>query len=172
MKLSNLLAVSTAAVASASAFAIGLDTQEPLTAFDSPVPGNSHISWCSDPAKDKIVIENIKLDPYPPAPGKPLHFEASGTVKERIDEGAYLKVTVKLNRYIRLMQNQTLDFCENIKKADAGVECPIEEGPLSIIKDVEIPNTVPPGTYTVMAYLFQADDSLITCLSTQVSIHH
>ncbi|KAK6337730.1 Phosphatidylglycerol/phosphatidylinositol transfer protein [Orbilia brochopaga] len=169
MKLTSLLTISAAAVASVSAFAIDLNGQVPFADLGEEIPGGSHIQHCSNPRTDKVEIKRVCLEPYPPVPGGVLHFEAEGIIKERIEEGAYIRVDVIYNKYIRLIRNQKFDFCENVKKAEADVECPIEEGPLNITKDVELPKEIPPGTFIVTAYLHKKDDSLITCLHTVVS---
>lgn len=65
---------------------------------------------------------------------------ASGTVKETITEGSYVKLVVKYG-FIKLI-DQTLDLCEQIKNVD--LECPVEKGKLSIVKEVELPKEIPP----------------------------
>jgi len=72
--------------------------------------------------------------------GKTLKIEATGTVKETIQEGAYVNLQVKYG-YIRLINTQA-DLCKEIKNVD--LECPIEKGKISIIKEVELPKEIPP----------------------------
>ena len=67
-------------------------------------------------------------------------IEASGTVKETIVNGAYVKLQVKYG-YIKLLDT-TADLCEEIKNVD--LECPIEKGKISITKDVQLPKEIPP----------------------------
>lgn len=43
--------------------------------------------------------------------------------------------------YIKLVNTQA-DLCEQIKNVD--MECPVEKGEITITKDVEIPDQVPP----------------------------
>ena len=109
-------------------------------------------------------------------------IEASGTVKQTIEEGAYVKLQVKYG-YIKLL-DQTMDLCEQIKNVD--LECPIEKGKISITKDVDLPKEIPPvriptigvsrkllthsqGKYIVNADVYSADDEHITCLTATVS---
>lgn len=59
---------------------------------------------------------------------------------ETIEEGAYVVLQVKYG-LIRLV-NTKADLCEQISNVE--LECPIEKGKLSILKDVDIPREVPP----------------------------
>lgn len=61
-------------------------------------------------------------------------------MKETIKEGAYVQLVVKYG-LIRLV-NTRADLCEQVSNVD--LECPIEEGRLSITKEVDIPKEVPP----------------------------
>jgi hypothetical protein len=72
--------------------------------------------------------------------GTKLVIRASGTVFERVEEGAYVKLVVKYG-LIRLIST-TADLCEQIENVD--LKCPIEKGVLSITKSVDIPKEVPP----------------------------
>jgi len=69
-----------------------------------------------------------------------LTIEAKGTVKEKIEEGAYVHLEVKYG-FIKLI-NQQVDFCEQLKQVDE--KCPLEKGDMTILKEVEIPKEVPP----------------------------
>jgi hypothetical protein len=72
--------------------------------------------------------------------GKTLTIEALGTVQEDIEEGAYVVLQVKYG-LIRLV-NTKADLCEQVKNVD--MECPIKKGKTKIIKDVDLPNEIPP----------------------------
>ena len=72
--------------------------------------------------------------------GAELVITATGTVFERIEQGAYVDIVVKYG-LIRLLATRA-DLCEQIQNVD--LECPIEKGVLSITKSVEIPKEVPP----------------------------
>jgi hypothetical protein len=69
-----------------------------------------------------------------------LVIEATGTVKENIEEGAYVNLQVKYG-LIRLI-NTKADLCEQLKNVD--LECPIERGRITIVKTVELPKEIPP----------------------------
>lgn len=72
--------------------------------------------------------------------GQTLTIEASGIVKEAIEEGAYVNLQVKYG-YIRLI-NTSADLCKEMKNVE--LECPIKKGRLSITKNVELPKEIPP----------------------------
>ncbi|KAJ3486358.1 hypothetical protein NLG97_g6635 [Lecanicillium saksenae] len=114
---------------------------------------------------DLITIKKVDLDPNPPKAGKELLIKASGTVKQRIEEGAYVKLTVKYG-LIKLLTT-TADLCEQIGNID--MKCPLEEGDQTIEKTVELPVEIPPGKYTVFADVYNADDTPITCLTATVT---
>ncbi len=67
-------------------------------------------------------------------------IEAKGTVKKTIEKDAYVQLQVKYG-YIRLV-NMKADLCDQIANVD--VECPIEEGVLTITKSIALPNEIPP----------------------------
>jgi len=132
---------------------------------DLSVPGENPLQFCdADRGDDVITIEKVILTPNPPEAGKTLKIEATGTVKETIQEGAYVNLQVKYG-YIRLINTQA-DLCKEIKNVD--LECPIEKGKISIIKEVELPKEIPPGKYTVEADVFTTDDDHVTCLKATV----
>jgi hypothetical protein len=129
------------------------------------VPGQSPLKFCeADRANDIITIHEVVLIPNPPQAGANLTIQATGTVKEDIEDGAYVKLQVKYG-YIKLIDT-TVDLCEEIKNVD--LECPIKKGRISIVKEVELPREIPPGKYTVQADVFTVDDDHVTCLTAAV----
>ncbi|KAH7030856.1 ML domain-containing protein [Microdochium trichocladiopsis] len=129
------------------------------------VPGDNPLQFCdADRSQDTVIIDNVDLAPNPPQAGTDLLIKASGTVLEPIEDGAYVELVVKYG-LIRLIST-TADFCEQLGNVD--LECPIEKGKLEVVKSVEIPKEVPPGTYHVEAKVFNKDDTPITCLTATV----
>ncbi|KAK3318300.1 ML domain-containing protein [Apodospora peruviana] len=117
------------------------DDQTVIINDELDVPGESPLKFCeADREKDLITIDSVDLSPNPPEAGTTLEIAASGTVKETIEDGAYVNLSVKYG-YIRLI-NTKADLCEEIKNVD--LECPIEEGKISITKSVELPKEIPP----------------------------
>lgn len=131
---------------------------------DRPVPGDSPIVQCEVHAKQILALNLVTITPNPPQKGANLTFIAEGFVLQDIEDGAYVEVDVRYG-YIRLI-HQTFDLCEEIQKVD--MECPIKKGKQTIIKEVEIPNEVPPGKYIINAKAFTKDDVFITCLNAVV----
>ncbi|KAL7004969.1 Phosphatidylglycerol/phosphatidylinositol transfer protein [Cystobasidiomycetes sp. EMM_F5] len=96
-------------------------------ALDWTASGISHIgesqdggvgttsSWtfvdCGD-VSDAIEIKSLRVVPDPPQPGKKMTIYADGTAKQRIDEGAYADVVVKLG-LIKIIQKR-FDVCEEL----------------------------------------------------------
>ncbi|EGX92805.1 phosphatidylglycerol / phosphatidylinositol transfer protein [Cordyceps militaris CM01] len=130
------------------------------------IPGDSPLELCDgDHSDDQITIKKVDLDPNPPKAGQELLIKASGTVKETIRKGAYVKVTVKYG-LIRLM-SMTADLCEQI--GNVNMTCPVEAGDQTIEKIVKLPAEIPPGKYNVVADVYNADDEQITCLTAAVT---
>lgn len=118
-----------------------------------------------DHRRDVVEIKRVDLSPNPPLPGQTLDIKASGTVKKTILPGAYLSVTVKYG--LITLVHKTFDLCEQIGNVD--LECPIEDGQLEVVKSVDLPSAIPPGTYNVMADVYTLDDEPITCLTASVA---
>ncbi|KAI1819418.1 ml domain-containing protein [Xylaria intraflava] len=130
------------------------------------VPGASPLEFCDkDHGLDTVEIKKVDLLPNPPEAGTKLVIQASGTVSKPIQKGAYVKLVVKYG-LIRLIST-TADLCEQVENVD--LKCPIEKGQLSITKSVDIPKEVPPGTYNVVADVYDQDDTPVTCLQATVT---
>lgn len=71
--------------------------------------------------------------------GKTLTIEAKGNFTEKVEDGAYINLSVKYG-LIRLI-NQRADLCEQMKNVDE--ECPLS-GEKTITKDVDLPKEIPP----------------------------
>lgn len=109
-------------------------------------------------------------------------IKAKGSVKQKIEEGAYVLLTVKYG-LIRLISTKA-DLCEQIGNVD--LKCPVEAGVVEVTKSVDLPAEIPPvrdhsplysvyvanlaqGKYTVLADVFTVDDVQITCLTATVA---
>lgn len=131
---------------------------------ERPVPGNSPIIQCDIDTPQILNLQKVIIDPNPPAKGENLTFVATGFLSETIVDGAYVEVDVRYG-FIRLI-HQTFDLCEEITNVD--MQCPVLKGEQIISKEVEIPNEVPAGKYTINARAYTKDDELITCLSATI----
>ena len=86
-----------------------------------------------------IKAEHVKLI-HGAISGNTLSIKASGTLSEKIEDGAKVRLQVKYG-LIRII-NQEADLCDNIKNVD--LECPLKKGPMTLTKDVELPKEIPP----------------------------
>ena len=68
-----------------------------------------------------------------------LTIEAKGNFTKKVEDGAYINLTVKYG-IIQLI-NQKADLCEQMKNVDE--ECPLE-GAKTVLKDVQLPKEIPP----------------------------
>lgn len=64
-------------------------------------------------------------------------------LKDTVTKGAYVEVSVKYG-LITLIR-ETLDLCDHVKEVE--LECPIEEGKLTLTKVVKIPPQIPPVSF-------------------------
>ncbi|ATZ57815.1 Bcnpc2 [Botrytis cinerea B05.10] len=130
------------------------------------VPGNNPLSYCNpDRSTDILTLDHVNLNPNPPLAGGKLTIEAAGKLSQKLEEGAYVRLQVKYG-LIRLI-SMTEDLCKQVSNVD--LSCPIDAGDITITKEVELPSQIPPGTYTVFADAFTADDEPITCLKATVT---
>ncbi|MCJ1300029.1 Phosphatidylglycerol/phosphatidylinositol transfer protein [Hypocenomyce scalaris] len=149
----------------ATSRSISVGKQDVLTNdSDLNVPGANPMIFCQDPTDDILTIQHVNLSPNPPTAGNTLTIEAVGTFSEDVEEGAYVNLQVKYG-LIRLI-NQTADLCDQLKNVDQ--DCPVKKGETKITKDVDLPNQIPPGQYTVLADVYTKDHKKITCLQAQV----
>jgi len=163
MKLLSTLLVTPLVAAALSIFnPSGSD----VSALDDnfPVPGSQPLNFCKDPKDYILEVHNVELIPNPPVPGEKLTIKANGTFHEEIEEGATVFLQVRYG-LITLIK-QEADMCEQLPKID--IECPIKEGYMEVLKEVNIPRQVPPGKYTVLADVNTKDKRPITCMESTI----
>lgn len=131
---------------------------------NKPVPGGSPLQVCNSNEFQLLDLEKVLLDPIPPVRGENLTISAIGNLNTEIVAGAYVDIVVTWG-YVQLIK-QTYDLCEELPNVD--MECPLKKGHYELTKEVEIPEQVPPGKYTVIAKAYTEDDELITCLTGSV----
>jgi len=170
--LAILLAASLSTVTASVPFYDQSRTGQTTLVLENKVPGENPLTLCRpkefpdcDPKDFLVQIERVDLAPNPPIPGEILTVNANGTVRRTIEQDAYCKIEVKYG-FIKLL-NTKADLCEQIGNID--MECPIENGRMTIQKDLEIPKEVPPGKYTVHVECYTADDEPLTCLDASVT---
>ncbi|KAL4917243.1 ML domain-containing protein [Aspergillus aurantiobrunneus] len=128
-----------------------------------PVKGDNPLEFCADPSSDLLDIRSVDLSPNPPKPGQTLKIKAEGVLHKRIEKGAYVLLEVKYGLITLLRQRP--DLCDQI--VNVNLECPLEEGPLVLTREVDLPPQIPPGKYTVHADVFDKNDRRITCLDAK-----
>ncbi|ODQ79763.1 hypothetical protein BABINDRAFT_161463 [Babjeviella inositovora NRRL Y-12698] len=131
---------------------------------NKPIPGDSPMSVCDASEPQLLELKSLTISPNPPLRGENMTISAVAYLSKDIAEGAYVEVDVFYG-YIKLL-HQTYDLCEQIGEVD--MECPLKAGEYTIIKQVAIPDQVPPGKYVVNARAFTEEDDYITCLSATV----
>ncbi|KAI4140877.1 MAG: hypothetical protein LQ340_007779 [Diploschistes diacapsis] len=134
---------------------------------DLSVPGDNPLNYCEDPSEGNHILKitNVDLEPNPPEAGKTLSIKATGNFTQEIEEGAYAMLSVKFGS-IRLIHRRE-DLCQQMKNIDK--ECPLEKGETIITRDIDLPQQIPPGTFSVEGDVYTKDDKKITCLQATVS---
>ncbi|GAM88285.1 hypothetical protein ANO11243_063180 [Dothideomycetidae sp. 11243] len=158
----KLLSVLTFGLCAATAAA--RSTQVSLTE-DLDVPGENPLRYCAQPDENILEIESVDLSPNPPQAGTALTITATGKFKKDIEEGAKIRLQVKYG--VITIIRQTADLCDTVQNVD--LSCPLKEGTMTLSKDVNLPNEIPPGKYTVLADVVTKDDDKITCLTATVT---
>ncbi|KAJ7264505.1 MD-2-related lipid-recognition domain-containing protein, partial [Mycena haematopus] len=111
---------------------------------------------------DVVQLKSFEITPDPPQPGKNLTIKVEGEAMERIEEGAYADVVVKLG-LIKLISKK-FDVCEEARRANASITCPVEKGEYEITHTVAIPREIPHAKFSVAVRAFTVDSEDILCL--------
>ncbi|KAI7964535.1 hypothetical protein MJO29_002633 [Puccinia striiformis f. sp. tritici] len=115
---------------------------------------------------DPLTISSVEIDPNPPKVGQNLTVRATGTIRRLIEDGAYAVVTVNVG-LVRLLQ-KTFDVCEELRKADVSLQCPMEPGDFDIAYEITLPKEIPPVTYRIDALAYTTDDDDMACANLSV----
>ncbi|TFL03557.1 ML domain-containing protein [Pterulicium gracile] len=134
---------------------------------DTPVRALESWSYTDCGAtSDPIQVQSIKVSPDPPKPGEKLTVTVNAEVTEEVEEGAYADVVVKLG-LIKLLSKQ-FDLCEEARKANATVQCPIKPGQYEVIQSVDLPKEIPKAKFTVSVRGYTIDDDDLACVDLKV----
>ncbi|KAJ7635262.1 MD-2-related lipid-recognition domain-containing protein, partial [Roridomyces roridus] len=127
-------------------------------------------SWgytdCAGADLDAVQIQSISVSPDPPKIGEKLTVIIDAEVKEVIEEGANADVTVKFGR-IKLPKTR-FDLCEEARKANAMISCPVEPGVYQIVQSVDLPKEVPKAKYTIDVDAYTVTEHPMACLEFAV----
>lgn len=96
--------------------------------------------------------------------GKKLHIVASGTFARDVEPGA--KVFIQVKYGLITLIKQEADLCDAIGNVD--LSCPLKQGPMNLTKEVDIPQQVPKGKYSVIADVTTVDGDRVTCMDSVV----
>ncbi|KAI4263320.1 MAG: hypothetical protein L6R42_001533 [Xanthoria sp. 1 TBL-2021] len=162
MKLTFCVPLLLSTLVASKSFHFG-NQQQPLVDDSPPVPGDNPLSFCADPSDYILTIDNVDLDPNPPEKGKALQIKAKGNFTQKIEQDAYINLSVKYG--VITLINTKADLCEQMKEVDES--CPLE-GAKDFTKDVTLPKEIPRGTYTVLADVYTKNNVQITCLKAVV----
>ncbi|KAJ2554104.1 hypothetical protein EV175_002705 [Coemansia sp. RSA 1933] len=89
---------------------------------------------------DLVDIKYVKLDPEQPKRSSPIHLNALAYVKENIPTAT---ANVKVKYGFLTLLNRNYDLCEELKN-NLNRTCPVEEGPIDLDIDIDIPGFIPP----------------------------
>ncbi|KAG1899139.1 ML domain-containing protein [Suillus fuscotomentosus] len=161
----HIFSVSLLAMLAGLASASSPPTQEVM---NQPVHTMESWSWsdCGSPAH-VVQLKSISLSPDPPKPGQDLTVTVVGTAQQRIENGAYADVVVKLG-LIKLL-SKTFDVCDEARNANATIQCPVEEGDYTVVETVALPKEIPQAKFTVAVRGYTADEDDMLCLDLQVN---
>ncbi|KAH9985440.1 ML domain-containing protein, partial [Russula compacta] len=144
-----------------------LSFQKPVANQDGLLHTTQGWSWVNcGLSTDPIQVESIKVFPDPPKPGQNLTVTVEASTQEKVQEGAYADVTVKLG-LIKLLQKK-FDLCEEARNAQASVQCPVDEGHYVVEQTVALPKEIPQAKFTVNARGYTVDDDDLFCVDLKV----
>ncbi|KAF9270298.1 hypothetical protein L218DRAFT_992931 [Marasmius fiardii PR-910] len=134
---------------------------------DEPVHTTNKWSWedCGSP-DDVVQIKSIQVNPDPPQPGKELSVTVNGFASQTIEEGAYANVVVKLG-LIKILTKQ-FNLCEEARKANASIQCPIQDGDHQVTQVVQLPKEIPRAKFKVNADGYTVDDENLFCVDLSI----
>ncbi|CEG78597.1 hypothetical protein RMATCC62417_13176 [Rhizopus microsporus] len=131
--------------------------------------GESNVEYidCSV-GNEPFQLESIEPLPEYVKPGENVTVIVKGTVTEKIEDGAYAEVVVKLG-LVKLL-HKTFDICEELKnnRDNVNIQCPIEKGPIEIKATAGLPREIPRAKFVVAARAFTANDDDLACVNLSV----
>jgi len=168
MRLSFILFVSTIGFVSANPPAFVNQALGVASSYLDGPRAQSKWSWesCGEDS-DPIVINEIQVSPDPPEVGEDLTVTVTGTANEPIQEGAFADVAVKLG-LIKLL-SKTFDLCEEARKANMTVQCPVEEGTYTVTQTVALPKEIPRVKFKIEVEGYTVDEDPLMCLELSVN---
>ncbi|CEG68622.1 hypothetical protein RMATCC62417_04845 [Rhizopus microsporus] len=131
--------------------------------------GESNVEYLDCGVGDEpFRLESIKVLPEYVKPGENVTVIVKGIATERIEDGAYADVTVKVG-LVKLLHKQ-FDICEELKnnRDNVNIQCPIEKGPIEIKATAALPKEIPRAKFVVAARAFTENDDDLACVNLSV----
>ncbi|KAI9508787.1 ML domain-containing protein [Russula earlei] len=134
-----------------------LSSQQPVVHQDGPLHTTDRWSWvdCGS-SSDVVRIESINN----------LTVTVRATAQERIEEGAFADVLVKLG-LIKLLHKE-FDLCQEARDAQASIQCPVDSGEYVVEHTVALPKEVPQAKFTINARGYTVDQDDLFCVDLKV----
>ena len=113
-------------------------------------------------------LKSLVLTPNPPEKGKKLSIKLNGDLLKSINSGSLLRTVVKYQRIV--LFRSTFDVCKELEKPDnkLPIKCPIEIGEKTLDYEVDLPDNLPNGKFSVDAELLNENKDLIFCTKIQM----
>ncbi|KAH9483498.1 Phosphatidylglycerol/phosphatidylinositol transfer protein [Psilocybe cubensis] len=141
----------------------GESEQQVMEAINGSVHTFESWSWVNcGLSDDGVKIESIQISPDPPKPGKDLTVTVKALVQREIKEGANANVIVKVGLINIIKKNY--DICEEARKANATVQCPVLPDSYTISHTVALPKDIPPANFNVEVKGLTPDDTDMFCV--------
>ncbi|KAJ7136763.1 ML domain-containing protein [Mycena epipterygia] len=142
-----------------------LSTPAPLKSVGMVAAGRLEYTSCGRPS-DAIVLESIAVSPDPPVAGQDLTITVRGRTTQRIEDGAYADVAVRLG-LIKLL-NKQYDVCQQAQDKNVSVQCPIDKGVYEVVHTVALRKEIPPAQFHVAVRGYTDEDRGMLCLDLTV----
>jgi hypothetical protein len=89
-----------------------------------------------------LEIDDIKIMPSVISPGKEFTIEANGKLKESIEYGAEVRVTIKIGRAV--VYEDWFNLCKTLEEKEGNdIRCPIPAGDIKVIAEYPHSSLVP-----------------------------
>ncbi|KAL1718901.1 hypothetical protein EV715DRAFT_273131 [Schizophyllum commune] len=105
----------------------------------------------SDCGTSTVQLKSIRISPDPPIPGEQLTMTVKADVQETI----------------QLLQKR-FDICEEARKANSTVQCPVEKGEHTVVQTVQLPREIPPAMFKIDVLAWTHEDENMACAKFEV----
>ncbi|KAI0035671.1 ML domain-containing protein [Vararia minispora EC-137] len=110
---------------------------------------------------DLVQLTSVSMTPEPPKAGQNQTVAVKANILNVIEEGAYAVVEVKFG-VIRIL-NRTFDICDEARRANASIQCPVLPGYYEIEQTVALPRGIPPSKFKASIRGYSVLDEDLLC---------